>query len=482
VIRAAGTGSARRVATLLGALLFVMGAVLAPVGDRPGGAVGDSGGYVLDGWGGLHAFGGAPTTRTSSFWPGWDIARGVGFNDTGNGGWVLDGWGGLHPFGGAPVVFGGASFPGRDLARGIGVNDAGPGGWVLDGWGGLHPFGGAPVVFGGASFPGRDLARGIAVNDDGPGGWVLDAYGGLHPFGGAPVVYGGAYFPGWDMARGIAINDDGPGGWVLDGWGGLHRFGGAPVVTGGAFWPGWDIARGVLANAAGPGGWVLDGWGGVHAFSGAPTAFGGAAFPGWDIARSIAGSGGSSGARPARPARTTPILRTLTYSVGVLGAPASNFNEFVAAVEETYADPRGWSAAGLDLVRVPAGGDFTIYLSQASLVPTLGSPCDSFYSCAVGRTAAINDDRFRTGSPYWPGPLAEYRRMVINHETGHLLGFGHFFCPGPGAPAPVMQQQSKGLQGCAINPWPTPGEITIEMNRIRGLATTPTPNPVTYAE
>jgi hypothetical protein len=35
-------------------------------------------GYVLDGWGGLHPLGGAPTVSASSYVPGWDIARGVG--------------------------------------------------------------------------------------------------------------------------------------------------------------------------------------------------------------------------------------------------------------------------------------------------------------------------------------------------------------------------------------------------------------------
>src|SRR5258708_35606468 len=42
----------------------------------------------------------------SSYWPGWDIARGVvawnGSNSAG--GWGLGGYGGLHPFGGAPAV------------------------------------------------------------------------------------------------------------------------------------------------------------------------------------------------------------------------------------------------------------------------------------------------------------------------------------------------------------------------------------------
>ena len=72
----------------------------------------------------------------------------------------------------------------------------------------------------------------------------------------------------------------------------------------------------------------------------------------------------------------------------------------------------------------------------------------------------INETRWRTGSPAFPGTLQDYRHMVVNHETGHWPGRPHAYCPGPGRPAPVMQQQSKGMQGCRVNPWPLPSEVS----------------------
>ncbi|HEX5017257.1 MAG TPA: DUF3152 domain-containing protein, partial [Actinomycetes bacterium] len=57
------------------------------------------------------------------------------------------------------------------------------------------------------------------------------------------------------------------------------------------------------------------------------------------------------------------------------------------------------------------------------------------------------------------GNLRQYRAMVVNHETGHWFGLGHASCGGSGKLAPVMMQQSKGLEGCRPNPWPLPGEI-----------------------
>ncbi len=209
------------------------------------------GGYTLDGFGGIHRFGGAPQLVGTTYWPGWDIARGIALDASGGGGLVLDGFGGLHPFGAAKLpARWSAPWVGWDVARGVVLTPdstlARPRGYVLDAFGGVHGFGGAPRVSTGAYWPGSDLARGIAMDPAGPGGYVLDAWGGLHAFGGAPARTPPAYWPGQDIARGVALIGGGLAGrgYVLDHAGGIWRFGGAPRVESTAYW-GVPVARGL---------------------------------------------------------------------------------------------------------------------------------------------------------------------------------------------------------------------------------------------
>lgn len=156
---------------------------------------------------------------------------------------------------------------------------------------------------------------------------------------------------------------------------------------------------------------------------------------------------------------TLDVFRLHRYSVTTRGGIRADMAVFRAGVAATYADPRGWLRAHHRFRAVERGGEFTVVLSQAQYLPAYSSVCSSQYSCRVGRNVVINQDRWRHGSPYFPGTLEQYRRMVVNHETGHWLGRGHAFCSADGRLAPVMQQQSKGLHGCRVNPWPLPREV-----------------------
>lgn len=160
------------------------------------------------------------------------------------------------------------------------------------------------------------------------------------------------------------------------------------------------------------------------------------------------------------------VRRTVFYEVRSRGHVTASPQTFAELAQQTYDDPRGWRASGIRFVRVGAGGaratSMTLWLAEASELPHFSGECSSEWSCRVGRNVVINQDRWLGASPSWNaagGSLRDYRNMVVNHETGHFLGFHHVTCPRPGAPAPVMMQQSKGLAGCRFNPWPTSSEI-----------------------
>lgn len=155
------------------------------------------------------------------------------------------------------------------------------------------------------------------------------------------------------------------------------------------------------------------------------------------------------------------VRKRYTYSIATRGPVSADLKQFAALAAQTYADPRGWRSAGYEFRRVGRGGDFTLVLATAGKLPSFGFPCSSSWSCRVGRYVIINQTRWQRASPAWNAKglrLRDYRHMVVNHETGHWLGHGHSSCRGKGRKAPVMMQQSKGLNGCRFNPFPLPSE------------------------
>ena len=188
------------------------------------------GGYVLDGYGGLHPFSVdrfghrglyfianmPPPAQGAAYWQGQDIARKVVIFDDGTGGYVLDGYGGVHAFGIGrpappnPVLTG--HWPGRDIAHDIALIPGTHSGYVMDGYGGVHGFAPAgqplpPSFSNGPYWTGWDIARGIWLLPSStlaqPAGYLLDGYGGLHPLGPAPAVSPAPYWHGHDVARNL---------------------------------------------------------------------------------------------------------------------------------------------------------------------------------------------------------------------------------------------------------------------------------------
>lgn len=149
------------------------------------------------------------------------------------------------------------------------------------------------------------------------------------------------------------------------------------------------------------------------------------------------------------------------YRVAVERGTGQDADAFAAKVDEVLADERSWIASDeLRVQRVADAGaaDFTIYLATPVTSERMcaegGLTTERYTSCRLPGQVIINLARWMEAVPDYGAPLDTYRTYVINHEVGHEFGEEHEACPGPGEPAPVMQQQTYGLHGCVANAWP----------------------------
>jgi Protein of unknown function (DUF3152) len=148
------------------------------------------------------------------------------------------------------------------------------------------------------------------------------------------------------------------------------------------------------------------------------------------------------------------------YKVQVEQGTGVSATDAAQEIEGILADPRGWTADGKDAFQLVSGGsyDFEVKIATPTTVDKIcgaaGLHTHGEVNCDVGAQVVVNLKRWQTGSPEFPGPLHDYRALIINHEVGHRIGHGHEGCPGPGRPAPAMMQQIDGLHGCVANAWP----------------------------
>ena len=139
--------------------------------------------------------------------------------------------------------------------------------------------------------------------------------------------------------------------------------------------------------------------------------------------------------------------KVLTYTVEV--EDGVDLPAFAHDVDAILADPRGW-AGEVTFRRVGEEPAVRISLTSPGTArrPDLcgfAVPFDS--SCRLSRDhrIVVNLARWLRGAHSYDGDLPGYRAYATNHELGHALGHGHVGCPAPGAPAPVMMQQTFGL-------------------------------------
>jgi hypothetical protein len=87
--------------------------------------------------------------------------------------------------------------------------------------------------------------------------------------------------------------------------------------------------------------------------------------------------------------------------------------------------------------------DFRVSLNKPGSVDQMCYPRQTgdFVSCFMYRRAIINEQRWREGAPEFQR-LKSDRAYLINHEVGHGLGKGHWYCSEYGSAGRLMMQQT----------------------------------------
>lgn len=146
----------------------------------------------------------------------------------------------------------------------------------------------------------------------------------------------------------------------------------------------------------------------------------------------------------------------LTYAIAIEdgvepGDYAGDKDAFGRTIDGFLSDNRSWVGTGqVAFQRVDdiAKADFTIGLTSTNTTHQIcgfqipfETSCWDFQS----RKVVLNTARWVRGAKAFSNDLATYRQYAINHEVGHALNKGHEGCKETGAPAPVMMQQTFGV-------------------------------------
>jgi hypothetical protein len=150
-----------------------------------------------------------------------------------------------------------------------------------------------------------------------------------------------------------------------------------------------------------------------------------------------------------------PVMKVRIEVEDGIGADGPAFAAFVM---KTLNDSRGWGHGGtLTFARTSGPADIRVILASPDASERLCAPAQTrgTMSCGGGDRAVLTMYRWMNGIPDYGDDRTAYRQYLVNHEVGHVLGHAHAYCD-PGHLAPVMVQQTKGLQGCLPNAWPFP--------------------------
>lgn len=137
--------------------------------------------------------------------------------------------------------------------------------------------------------------------------------------------------------------------------------------------------------------------------------------------------------------------------------------EFVKIVWSILNHSRGWS----QIIKFKKSGrddkHVTIRLSKEE---TIRKKCGfRKLSCALGKsTIYLHLDNWLHGSKASGLSLTNYRKYLVNHEIGHILGLGHKKPVGTGK-CPVMVQQTLGIGNQKPNVWPLMKELSAALRK-----------------
>ena len=113
------------------------------------------------------------------------------------------------------------------------------------------------------------------------------------------------------------------------------------------------------------------------------------------------------------PTGASAAERTVTYTVSSRGTVAGDLGHFAAVARETLTDPRGWSLGGtLAFQQVASGSNFDLILAAPSVIAAASPGCSAEWSCRVGRSVYINDERWRN-SAHPAGPRRSLDRKSV---------------------------------------------------------------------
>lgn len=179
---------------------------------------------------------------------------------------------------------------------------------------------------------------------------------------------------------------------------------------------------------------------------------------------------------------------TVEVEDGIDLASIGGEDAFGSLVAGTLAEPRGWTHDGkVQFQRVDSRSeaDFQISLTtpRTAHKPDICGFQIKYESSCYRRSmdrVVINLARWVRGAKAFNSDMTAYRQYAINHEVGHALGNGHVGCAKPDQLAPVMMQQTFGVNNdyvaklnkadptnygavpkdgkvCKPNAWPSPG-------------------------